>query len=105
MATDIMQIKVDGVQIFPQTHQKAVEGLTELIDEKLVSAGTGAVTSVNGKTGAVTLSATDVGAMPKDTPIPTYVKTTQTADGLMSKEDKKKLDGLQNVTFTKVGTV
>ena len=103
--TDIVEVKENGIKVYPQTHEKAVIGLTELIDEKLVSAGTGAVTSVNGKTGVVTLSATDVGAMPKDTPIPTYVKATQTADGLMSKEDKKKLDGLPSITLTKVGAV
>lgn len=103
--TDIVSVKENGVQVYPQTHQKAVVGLTELIDEKLVSAGTGAVTSVNGKTGVVTLNAADVGAMPKNTPIPTYVKATQTADGLMSKEDKRKLDGLPSITLTKVGTV
>ncbi|MBO0477881.1 hypothetical protein DOK76_12435 [Vagococcus sp. DIV0080] len=103
--TDIVSIKENGLQVFPQTHQKAVVGLTELIDEKLVSAGTGSVTSVNGKTGVVTLNAADIGAIPKDTPIPTYLKATQTTDGLMSKEDKKKLDELPKITFTKVGTV
>lgn len=103
--TDIVEVKENGVKVYLQTHEKAVIGLTELIDEKLVSAGTGAVTSVNGKTGAVTLNATDVGAMPKDTPIPTYVNATQTVDGLMSKEDKKKLDGLPSITLTKVGIV
>jgi hypothetical protein len=40
----------------------------------------GSVTSVNGKTGAVTLSASDVGALPDNTPIPSAV-TEQTVAG------------------------
>ncbi len=105
MATDIMQLKVDGVGVYVETNAKAVKGLDTAIDEKLIDSGSGKVESVNGKTGIVTLAASDVGAMPKDTPIPNYVKATQTTDGLMSKEDKKKLDGLPNITFAKVGTV
>ena len=42
--------------------------------------GGGSVTSVNGKTGAVTLTAADVGALPDDTPIPAAV-TEQTVSG------------------------
>lgn len=40
----------------------------------------GAVSSVNGKTGNVTLTAADVGALPDDTPIPAAV-TEQTVSG------------------------
>ena len=42
--------------------------------------GGGSVTSVNGKTGAVTLTAEDVNALPSDTPIPAAV-TEQTVSG------------------------
>ncbi|EME8243697.1 hypothetical protein LBW08_001840 [Enterococcus faecium] len=35
----------------------------------------------------------------------TTAVATTTANGLMSKDDKKKLDGLANITFEKVGTV
>ena len=42
--------------------------------------GGGSVTSVNGKTGAVSLTAADVGALPDDTPIPAAV-TEQTVSG------------------------
>ncbi len=38
--------------------------------DALLSAGAGAVTSVNGKTGEVNLTASDVGALPDSTPIP-----------------------------------
>lgn len=49
------------------------------------------VTSVNGKTGAVTLSASDVGALPSSTVIPTYKMTetrttyTTTTTGIVSR--------------------
>lgn len=42
-------------------------------------AGGGAVKSVNGKTGVVVLTASDVGALPTSTPIPTVDNTLTTA--------------------------
>lgn len=55
-----------------------------LISAKLGGSGGGgsggAVSSVNGKTGTVVLTATDVGALPADTPIPAAV-TEQTVSG------------------------
>lgn len=39
-------------------------------------------------------TAAEVGAMPSNTVIPSYSVATQSADGLMSAADKKKLDGL-----------
>lgn len=46
--------------------------------------GSGAVSSVNGKTGAVVLSAADVGAMPDDTPIPPAYDDTQVRESISS---------------------
>ncbi|MXS27829.1 hypothetical protein GTI89_17450, partial [Enterococcus gallinarum] len=64
----------------------------------------GTVSSVNGHTGEVTLSATDVKALPDTTIIPTLPgNATAEKDGLMSKTDKVKLDALPVFTFEKVG--
>ena len=46
------------------------EQTAEAIEEAVGNAGVGTVTSVNGKTGAVTLTAGDVGALPASTVIP-----------------------------------
>ena len=46
---------------------------SEFIDHSGAGGGSGAVTSVNGKTGAVTLSASDVHALPDSTVIPEAV--------------------------------
>ncbi|EJB2752890.1 hypothetical protein [Enterococcus faecalis] len=98
--------KIDGVPVDIQTSTKGVAGLDEFVDEKISGAGAGTVSSVNGRTGAVILTATDVKALPDTTEIPTIpsVATTET-DGLMSKEDKAKLDKLPIITFEKVGEV
>lgn len=98
--TDIMKLKVDGVQVYPQTHEKAVVGLSEVIDAKMIEAGSGAVKSVNGKTGVVTLNAADIKALPDSTVIPNYTVATTTTDGLMSKADKIKVDSLKNTNAT-----
>lgn len=56
-----------------------IEGLSE----EIVNLDRTAVKSVNGKTGAVTLSASDVGALPEDTVIPApYTLPAATADTL-----------------------
>ncbi|MGH1793638.1 hypothetical protein ABE888_14660, partial [Enterococcus faecalis] len=81
-----------------------VVGLNEFVDGKISGAGAGTVSSVNGHTGEVTLSATDVRALPDTTIIPTLPgNATAEKDGLMSKTDKAKLDALPVFTFEKVG--
>lgn len=73
----------------PITHlEKTIAGTVEPVThlEKVIDqyggggGGGGSVTSVNGKTGNVTLGAEDVGALPADTPIPAAV-TEQTVSG------------------------
>lgn len=105
MTTDIMQLKVDGTPIYVKTHANAVENLNQFVSDLVVQSGTGKVESVNGKTGSVVLKATDVGALPDTTSIPSYTVVTTSKDGLMSISDKKKLDSLPNLTLEKVGTV
>lgn len=83
---DIVKVKQDGVQIYPQTHAKAVVGLDTVKGDKGDKGDTGA-------TGPAGQNAT------------TTAVATSTANGLMSKEDKVKLDGLNNITFEKVGIV
>ena len=97
-------MKKDGVAIDVQTSTVGVVGLNEFVDGKISGAGAGTVSSVNGHTGEVTLSATDVRALPDTTIIPTLPgNATAEKDGLMSKTDKAKLDALPVFTFEKVG--
>lgn len=94
--TEILKVKIDDKEVYPRTHANAVENLGAFVDEKVSSAGAGTVKSVNGKTGVVTLVASDVGALPNTTQIPTIpgVATT-TASGLMASADKVKLNGVE----------
>lgn len=81
--TDIVELKNDGVLIYPKTHVKAVEGST----------------SIKGEQG-------DIGPQgPAGVNATTTEKVTQTMDGLMSAQDKKKLDTLPTITMNKVGSV
>ena len=103
---ELYVIKKDGVAIDVQTSTAGVVGLNEFVDGKISGAGAGTVSSVNGHTGEVTLSATDVKALPDTTIIPTLPgNATAEKDGLMSKTDKAKLDALPVFTFEKVGEV
>ena len=85
--------------------------LANAIIAKLKSEAGGGVLSINGKTGAVTINKSDVGlgnvdnTSDADKPISTAVQealdgkannsvATSSADGLMSKADKAKLDGI-----------
>ncbi|HBC8021357.1 hypothetical protein [Enterococcus faecalis] len=101
---DLYVVKKDGVAIDVQTSTAGVVGLNEFVDGKISGAGAGIVSSVNGHIGEVTLSATDVKALPDTTVIPTLPgNATAEKDGLMSKTDKAKLDALPVFTFEKVG--
>ena len=74
------------------------------VDGKISGAEAGTVSSVNGHTGEVILTASDVKALPDTTVIPTLPSNaTSEKDGLMSKTDKAKLDALPVFTFEKVG--
>lgn len=79
--TDIVKIKQDGVQIYPQSHWEAIIGAPE------------SVKGEKGEKGDPGINATI-----------TEVATT-IANGLMAKEDKVKLDELPNITLEKVGTI
>ena len=56
--------------VYTETEVKRYEDLEKLIEDVRKSIPAVPVQSVNGKTGAVQLTASDVGALPKDTPIP-----------------------------------
>lgn len=80
--TDIVKLKQGGIQVFPQTHWNAVEGKPEVLKGDKGDVGPQGPVGQNATT-------TDV--------------ATSIKNGLMSKEDKTKLDGLPAITFEKVG--
>ena len=101
MATDIMQLKVDGVGVYVKTHANAVEGLSSVQGPKgdKGDAGSQGPKGDKGDPGSIG------GQGPKGDPgqnATTTAIATQSVNGLMSTADKKKLDG---ITFTKVGAV
>jgi hypothetical protein len=82
--------------------------------EATVSGGSGNVSSVNGKTGEVVLNAEDVGALPKDTTIPTKLSQLKNdnytiidseyvhTDNNYTNFDKEKLEELENYDDTEI---
>lgn len=69
--------------VYTETEVKRYEDLEKQIEEVRKSIPSVPVQSVNGKTGEVQLTASDVGALPSDTPIPeAYTLPTATADTL-----------------------
>lgn len=93
--TDIVELKSDGVVVYPKTHVSAVEGITTIKGEKgdTGPAGPQGLTGAQGPQGPAGTNATTTAA------------ATQTVNGLMSAADKKKLDTLPTITFNKVGSV
>ncbi|MBO0422634.1 collagen-like protein [Enterococcus plantarum] len=87
--TDIVELKSDGFVVYPKTHVSAIEGMTTIKGEK-------GDTGPKGATGATG---------PAGTNATTTAVATQIASGLMSAADKKKLDTLPTITFSKVGSV
>jgi hypothetical protein len=84
--TDIVELKSNGVVVYPKTHASAVEGITTIKGEK---GEPGPV----GPQGPAGVNAT------------TTAPATTTTAGLMSAADKAKLDTLPTITFNKVGSV
>jgi hypothetical protein len=70
----LSKIKLNGVEY--ELEDTVARAATEQMADEIAGIS-GAVSSVNGKTGAVVLDANDVGALPNDTPIPAAV-TEQT---------------------------
>lgn len=93
--TDIVELKSDGVVVYPKTHVNAVEGITTIKGEKgdMGPAGAQGEKGATGPQGPSGANATATAA------------ATQTVNGLMSAADKKKLDTLPTITFSKVGSV
>lgn len=95
METDEKNVKR---QVYPETTINAIQGLSEVLGE----AGKGNVTSVNGKVGAVNLTAADLGINENGVP---YASETQ--DGIITKEMYQKLfkiinSDLSGITVEKV---
>lgn len=74
---------MDEVMTIPMTVTEDSENLPMTLDMQMVVGG-GAVDSVNGQTGDVVLTASDVGALPDDTTIPTKTSDLQNDSGFIS---------------------
>ncbi|MGX7244109.1 collagen-like protein [Enterococcus quebecensis] len=96
--TDIVELKSDGIVVYPKTHVNAVEGLTTIKGEK-------GDTGPAGPQGAIGATGATGPQGPAGTNATTTATATQTVNGLMSAVDKKKLDTLPTITFSKVGSV
>ncbi|WP_239256905.1 hypothetical protein [Listeria ilorinensis] len=85
----MLEKKSDGTveQFYPEAHAKGVVGLAEYVSGQIPIG----VTSVNHKTGAVNLTAVDVGAAVIEH---SHAAATIKTDGFMTAADKTKLDGL-----------
>ncbi|WP_207694527.1 hypothetical protein DOK67_0000298 [Enterococcus sp. DIV0212c] len=108
--TDIVELKSDGAVVYPKTHVNAVEGLTTIKGEKgdIGPAGPQGTPGATGAVGPQGLKGA-TGATGPQGPAGANATTTATAtqvvNGLMSAADKKKLDTLPTITFSKVGAV
>ncbi|EAC6780028.1 hypothetical protein [Listeria monocytogenes] len=85
----MMSSNLDGSkeQFYPETHAQGVVGLSEYVSGYMPTG----VSSVNGKTGSVKITPTDIGAA-KD--LHSHDEATPVRSGFLSAEDKSKLDGL-----------
>lgn len=101
----LMRTNADGTesQVYPETHPEAVVGLDGYIATHGGSGGTGA----KGDTGATGPAGPkgDTGAVGPQGPAGSTAIATQTANGLMSSADKKKLDGMTIIKLVKVKDV
>lgn len=86
--TDILNSRAEQFEIDDNGHLivTKVDGTTEDLGQ-VVGGGSGAVSSVNGKIGDVVLDASDVGALPDDTPIPTRTSDLTNDSGFISDDD------------------
>ena len=87
--TDIVALKKNNVQVYPQTHAQAVLGLETIKGEK----GDQGIPGVKSDKGDPGVNAT------------TTAVATTTTNGLMSATDKVKLNDLEVITMSVVGTI
>ncbi|WP_121497044.1 hypothetical protein [Listeria costaricensis] len=89
----MLETKTDGTveQFYPEVHAEGVVGLGSYVSGQIPVG----VTSVNHKTGAVELEASDVGAAAATH---SHSAATTKVAGFMTAADKAKLDGLGSTT-------
>lgn len=83
---------MDEVMTIPMTVTEDSENLPMTLDMQMVVGG-GAVDSVNGMTGDVYLTASDVGALPDDTAIPTKTSDLENDSGFITSVPVQSVNG------------
>lgn len=119
--TDIVKVLSGGAQVYPQTHASAVLGLVPGGKGDKGDKGDAATITVGTVTSGAAPAVTNVGTTSAakfnfvlqkgdkgdkgdaGTNATTTAVATTTVNGLMSKEDKIKLNNLPVITFEKVG--
>lgn len=83
---------MDEVMTIPMSVTEDSENLPMTLDMQMVVGG-GAVDSVNGMTGDVVLTASDVGALPDDTTIPTKTSDLENDSGFITSVPVQSVNG------------
>lgn len=101
---DIVKVKVDGTEVYPRTHANAVIGLQTIQGPKGDKGEPGA-TGPAGPMGPQGPKGDTGPQGPAGVNATTTSVASSSANGLMASGDKRKLDGLPNISFEKIASI